>query len=105
MPFSTALLARFHWSRVALIVYWLNIVVMGGVLLIATEYGVRRDLFPEQARKTIARIVRRRVLGAQSLYFLALLPSVVDTHWSIAAIVLIQLNFVLAPPIPLLRQI
>lgn len=105
VPFSTALLARFHWSRVALIVYWMNIVVMGAALLIAMEYGIRRDLFPEHLRKTIARAVRRRVFGAQALYVLALLLGVVDTHWSIAAIVLFQLNFALAPPIPLLRQI
>jgi len=105
VPFSTALLARFHWSRVALIVYWLNIVIMGAVLLIAAEYGLRRDLFPERLRRTMARIVRRRVYGAQALYFLALLLSVADTHWSIAAIVAIQLNFALGPTIPLLRQV
>ncbi|TME19172.1 MAG: DUF1211 domain-containing protein, partial [Chloroflexi bacterium] len=35
IPFSTALLARFHWSRVALVVYWLNIFVLGaGVALV-----------------------------------------------------------------------
>lgn len=105
VPFSTQLLARFHWSRLALIVYWLNIAVMGIVLLIGLEYGLRSGVFPEDHRKTVARFFRRRVLGAQSLYLVAMLLCFVDTHLSIAAFVAIQLNFVIAPPIPFLRDI
>lgn len=105
VPFTTQLLARFHWSRTALVVYWLNIVVMGAVLLLAAEYGMRAGLFPRGQQELIIRLVRRRVYGAQALYFVALLLSVFDTHWSIAMIVTIQLNFATAPPIPLLRRI
>lgn len=105
VPFTTQLLARFHWSRVALVAYWLNIVVMGYALLIGTEYGLRAGLFPKEAQQTTARLVRRRVYGAQALYLLAVLLSVFDTHWSIAVIVAIQLNFAVAPPIPFLRSI
>jgi uncharacterized membrane protein len=105
VPFSTALLARFHWSRVALIVYWLNIAVMGMLLLAAVEYGLRTGLFPEDHRAAVAMFFRRRVIGAQTLYLLATLLCFIDTHLSIAAIVAIQLNFVLAPPIPYLRNI
>jgi len=105
VPFSTQLLARFHWSRVALVFYWLNILVMGAALLIAAEYGARARLFPEDQVKTILHLVRRRVYAAQGLYLIAALLSVWDTHWSIAMIVGIQLNFALAPPIPFLRSI
>ena len=105
VPFTTQLLARFHWSRVALIVYWLNIVVMGTVLLIGAEYARRAGLFPAARAAELLRLVRRRVYWAQALYLLGLLLSVFDTHWSIAFIVAIQLNFALAPPIPLLRSI
>ena len=105
VPFSTQLLARFHWSRVALVLYWLNILVMGFALLAAVEYGLRAGIFPDEARKTIARLVRRRVYGAQLLYLVAMLVCVIDVHWSIALIVAIQLNFALAPPIPVLRSI
>ena len=105
VPFSTQLLARFHWSRVALIFYWLNIFVMGTTLLIAAEYGARARLFPADQVKTLLHLVRRRIYAAQGLYFIAALLSVWDTHWSIAMIVAIQLNFVLAPPIPFLRSI
>jgi uncharacterized membrane protein len=105
VPFSTALLARFHWSRVALVVYWLNIVVLGAVLLIAFEYGARAKLFPESDTASIAHLTRRRVIGAQTLYLLGMLLCIFDTHWSIAAIVLIQLNYAIAPRIPLLHRL
>lgn len=105
VPFSTQLLARFHWSRLALIVYWLNILVMGIVLLVALEYGLRKGVFPEDHRGVVASFFRRRVIGAQTLYIVAMLLCFVDTHLSIAAFVAIQLNFVIAPPIPFLRDI
>jgi TMEM175 potassium channel family protein len=105
VPFSTQLLARFHWSRIALIVYWLNILVMGTALLVGAEYAGRSGLFPREAAPTLLRLVRRRVYGAQALYLVGLLLSVFDPHWSIAFIVAIQLNFAIAPPIPLLRSI
>jgi len=105
VPFSTQLLARFHWSRIALLVYWLNIMVMGTVLLIGAEYAGRAGLFPKEAAPRLLRLVRRRVYGAQGLYLAGLLLSVIDTHWSIGFIVAIQLNFVFAPPIPFLRSI
>lgn len=105
VPFSTALLARFPWSRVALVIYWLNIAALGLGLLAGTEYGLRARLYPEEHREGVARFFRRRIYGAQSLYFIAMLLSIVDTRLSIAAFVLIQLNFVLAPPIPFLRSI
>ena len=105
IPFSTALLARFHWSRVALVVYWLNIFVLGAVLLLAFEYGARAGLFPEADRASIARLTRRRVYGAQALYLAAMLLCFIDTHLSIAAIVPIQLNYAVAPRIPLLHRL
>ena len=105
VPFTTLLLARFHWSRIALAVYWLNIVLMGLGLLIGAEYGLRRQLFRESMRETIKRVVRKRVYGAQALYLVAVLVGVLDTHWAIGAIVAIQLNFALAPGIPLLREL
>jgi uncharacterized membrane protein len=105
VPFSTQLLARFHWSRIALFVYWLNILVMGSVLLLGAEYAGRRNLFPKESAPNLLHLVRRRVYGAQALYVLGLLLSVFDTHLSIAFIVAIQLNFVIAPPIPILRSI
>lgn len=105
VPFTTQLLARFHSLHVALLIYWVNILVMGSMLLVGAEYAGRAGLFPADRAPALLHIVRRRVYGAQLLYLVGLLLSVFGTQWSIAFIVAIQLNFAFAPPIPLLRRI
>jgi len=105
IPFSTGMLARFHWSRVALIEYWLNIFVLGLALLAGAEYALRAHLFPETQVRTIIRAIRRRVYSAQLLYLLAMLLCIFDTHWSIGVIVAIQLNYAIAPRIAFLRRL
>ena len=53
----------------------------------------------------LARLMRGRILIAQSLYaFATALCFVFPTWVSIALIVLIQLNYVIAPRIPILRR-
>jgi uncharacterized membrane protein len=105
VPFSTQLLARYPGLKVALVEYWLNIVLLGSMLLAALEYGLRAGLFQDSARLEVARLFRGRILIAQALYAAAVLLCVVLPTWvSIAAIVLIQLNYVLAPRIPILER-
>ena len=105
VPFSTALLARFPTLRVALVEYWLNIVLLGVMLLFAAEYALHAHLFPEAERGDIARLIRGRIWIAQSLYAFATALCLVFPTWvSIALIVLIQLNYVLAPRIPFLHR-
>lgn len=105
VPFSTALLANFYQSRLALIEYWLNILVLGVLILAAAEYAARAGLFNEAAKGMIIRAVRRRVYIAQTLYLAATLLCVFDTRLSIGLIVLIQLNYAIAPRIPLLHRL
>jgi hypothetical protein len=53
----------------------------------------------------VARLFRGRILIAQALYAVATALSLVFSTWvSIALIVLIQLNYVIAPRIPILRR-
>ena len=105
VPFSTALLARFPALRVALVEYWLNIVLLGGMLLISAEYGLRAHLFQEADRNELAGLIRGRILIAQSLYAFATALSLFFPTWvSITLIVLVQLNYVLAPRIPILHR-
>lgn len=106
VPFSTALLANFWWLKVALVEYWLNIVLLGFMLLFAVEYGVRAHLFPSDREREVLRLIRGRVWIAQSFYALAVALSLVfhTTLVSIAGILLIQLNYVLAPRIPFLDR-
>lgn len=105
VPFSTLLLAHYYWLKVALFEYWLNIVLLGATLLAALEYGLRANLFLEEDRREMEPLMRGRILIAQSLYAAATLLSVVFPTWvSIALIFLVQLNYVLAPRIPILGR-
>jgi len=105
VPFSTLLLGSYYWLKVALVEYWLNILLLGAALFAGLEYGLRAGLFREENRHDIAYLMRGRILIAQSLYGAAVLLSVIFPTWvSIALIVLIQLNYVLAPRIPILNR-
>jgi len=105
VPFSTGLLANHYQSRIALIEYWLNILVLGVLILAAAEFAARAGLFDEAAKATIIGAVRRRVYIAQALYLAATLLCVFDTRLSIGLIVLIQLNYAIAPRIPVLHRL
>jgi uncharacterized membrane protein len=111
LPFTTGLLARFIEYRVALVVYWLNILVVGAAILVNLEYAVRSGLVRDDAdegelapRLAVA-AMRRRVYIAQSLYAFATVLCVINTFVSITLIVLVQLNYAIAPRIPLLNRL
>jgi uncharacterized membrane protein len=105
VPFSTNLLANFYQSRLALIEYWLNILVLGALILTAAEYATRAGFFNEAAKSMIIGAVRRRVYIAQAMYFAATALCVFDTRLSIGLIVLIQLNYAIAPRVWFLHRI
>ncbi len=105
VPFSTLLLAHYYWLKVALVEYWLNIVLLGAALLAGLEYGLRAHLFQEEDRSDMAFLMRGRILIAQSLYAGATALCLIFPTWvSIALIILIQVNYVLAPRIPILHR-
>jgi uncharacterized membrane protein len=105
MPFSTALLAHYITFRVALVVYWGNIVLLGLALYITWSYTRKTGLTIDAVTPELDTAVRRRIVGAQSLYALAALLCIFNTWVSIAAIVMLQLNFVFAPRIRQLYKI
>jgi len=104
MPFSTALLGGFITYRLALVVYWLNILLGGLFLLISWQYAVRAKLLKEAATEAVQAAIRRRIVIAQLLYAFGALLCVFNTYVSIAVIVLVQLNYVFAPRIRWLYQ-
>jgi uncharacterized membrane protein len=105
VPFSTNLLANHYQLRLALIEYWLNILVLGALILAAAEYAARARLFNQANQGTILRAVRRRVYIAQALYLLATLLCIFDTRLSIGLMVAIQLNYAIAPRIAFLHRL
>jgi uncharacterized membrane protein len=96
-PFSTRLLAEYPTYRVALVAYWANIFLLGAALyvswLCALSLGLVRDDLPVAT----SRAIQRRIIIAQSLYACGALLCIVSTTWSIAAIVIVQLYYAIAP--------
>ena len=97
LPLSTRLLAEFIAYRGALGIYWLNILLPGAMLYWSWSYATRAGLVkadtPEEVRSSIC----RRILIAQSLYAAGAALCLISNWVSIAAIVLVQLNYAIAP--------
>ncbi len=97
MPLSTRLLAEFITYRAALLLYWLNIFVPGAMLYWSWAHATHAGLIKEDTPEEVSASICRRVLIAQSLYAAGAALCVINTWVSIAAIVLVQLNYVFAP--------
>lgn len=100
MPFSTTLLAEHVASRIALLVYWANVLLPGLLIYASWIYATRAGLLKDDVTPEISAALKRRVLIAQSLYAFGALLCVVNTYWSIGFIFLVQLNFAVAPRLP-----
>lgn len=97
MPFSTALLAAFITFRVALVVCWVNIVLLGTMLFVSWRYAQHAQLMKDELTTEIFAANERRIVIAQSLYAFGALLCIINTYVSIGFIVLVQLNYVIAP--------
>jgi uncharacterized membrane protein len=96
-PFTTSLLAEFIHYRTALLVYWFNILLLGLVLYWSWSYATRAHLLADDLPGEIHPAVTRRIVIAQSLYAAGAALCFINTYYSIAAIVLVQLNYAIAP--------
>ena len=97
MPFSTKLLAEFISYRTALVTYWGNIVFLGGILYGSWGYATRTKLLKAGTPAEASAAICRRILIAQSLYAFGALLCVFSTYLSIGFVILVQLNYVIAP--------
>lgn len=97
VPFSTSLLAEFIHYRTALAVYWFNIVLLGLTLFWSWSYAARRHLLSDDVPAEIHPAVIRRIVIAQTLYGCGAALCFLNTYYSIAAIVLVQVNYAIAP--------
>ena len=105
LPFSTALLAEFMGFRIALLVYWFNILIIGVALYITWSYAVSARLVKDEATADISAAVKRRIIIGQALYAFGALLCVVSTYASIAFILLVQVNYAVAPRLRLLYKL
>jgi TMEM175 potassium channel family protein len=97
MPFSTSLLAEFIAYRTAFLVYWVNILLLGLLLLASWKRARAGGLVDPEAPPAIDQAIVRRILVAQGLYALGALLCLIGTGWSIGFVVLVQLCYALAP--------
>jgi uncharacterized membrane protein len=105
MPFSTRLLAGFISYRSVLFAYWGNILLLGVVLFGSWRYARRAGLLQEEITLDRQCAIERRIVVAQGLYAFGACLCLWNTYASIAFIILVQLNFALAPRLPFLSEI
>ena len=96
-PFSTMLLAEFMVYRAALLVYWGNILLLGVILYGSWGYALRAGLVKDDIPADVPAAICRRIMIGQALYAAGALLCVISTYWSIAFILLVQLNYAVAP--------
>ena len=97
VPFSTRLLAEFINFKSALLAYWFNIFLLGAALYAAWGYATRAKLLKDDANSEMIAAMCHRIVTAQSLYAFGALLCIINPYWSIAFIVLVQLNYAVAP--------
>jgi uncharacterized membrane protein len=100
MPFSTRLLIEFLSYRTALLAYWVNILALGAVLYFSWGYATKASLVRKDIPAEVPPAICRRILIGQSLYAFGALLCVFNTYWSIAFIVLVQLNYAIGLRFP-----
>jgi TMEM175 potassium channel family protein len=97
MPLSTRLLGEFVHYRVAVGIYWINILASGAMLYRSWSHATHARLIKPDTPPEITNSICRRILIAQSLYAAGAALCLIHTWISIAAIVLVQLNYAVAP--------
>lgn len=97
MPLSTRLLAEFITYRTALGVYWLNIFVPGAMLFWSWSFATRHDLVKDDIPEDVKGSICRRIVIAQALYACGAALCFLSNWVSLGVIVLVQLNYAIAP--------
>jgi len=84
LPFSTRVLADFFEFRTAVALYWANILLCGLTIYFTWALAVARKLVRADCPPETDRAIRRRIVIAQSLYFLGGLIGLVHTLIGVA---------------------
>lgn len=96
-PFSTALLAEHTQYRIALLVYWVNILLLGWTLYWSWVCALGSGLVKNDISVHVSQAIKHRIIIAQSWYFFGALLCFFNPYWSIALILFVQLYYATAP--------
>jgi uncharacterized membrane protein len=95
LPFTTSILGSHIENKVAVILYWLNILALGLALLLHWNYAYRKKLLAldENNAALVHKAIRQRIIYAQAFYGLGAALCFVHPFLSLVVIFAIQLNY------------
>ncbi len=96
MPFSTSVLAEYGTYRLAVVVYWLNLLMLGVLLYTSVAVADRAGLVKEEMTGSIQSMHKNRIVAYQAGYAACAAFCVISTYLSIGLIFLMQLYSVLS---------
>ncbi|TPJ33745.1 TMEM175 family protein [Mesorhizobium sp. B2-8-3] len=105
LPFSTDLLADFLEFRLAVLVYWLNLLMLGLTLLASWRYAEKNGFVAEGVDAQTTRTVYLRIVKAQILWAIGAALCLISPLLSVGFILVVQLVYATAPRSSLLRHI
>jgi uncharacterized membrane protein len=105
LPFSTDLLADFLEFRTAVLVYWLNLLMLGITLFASWRYAVNTGLVAEDVDAETRRTVNVRNVKAQILWAVGAALCLISPLLSIGFILIVQLIYAAALGGSFLRKI
>ena len=93
LPFTSDVLSHHIENKFSILLYWLNLLVMGVMLFVHWIYAERKGLLKGENIGEASHAIKRRVITAQSLYTLGAALCFINTYLSLFFIVAVQLNF------------
>jgi uncharacterized membrane protein len=105
LPFSTRLLADFFTFRAAFLIYWANILLAGVSVYATWAYAERAKLIRDEAPADVSRAIRGRIVVAQTLYGVGALVGLISVPLGMILIIAVQLNYAIAPRLPILSKL
>lgn len=105
LPFSTDLLADFLEFRTAVIVYWLNLLMLGVTLFASWWYADKNSFLAEDVDAETKRAVYMRIVKAQILWAVGAALCLISPLLSVGFILVVQLTYALALRSSLLRKL
>ncbi|TPK23007.1 DUF1211 domain-containing protein [Mesorhizobium sp. B2-5-9] len=105
LPFSTDLLADFLEFRTAVLVYWLNLLMLGITLFVSWWYAEKSGLVAEDVDAETKRTVYLRIVKAQILWAVGAALCLITPLASVGFILVVQLIYAATPNVKWVRRI
>ena len=105
LPFSTDLLADFLEFKTAVIVYWLNLLMLGVTLFASWRYAEKNGLVAEDVDAETRRTVYMRIVKAQILWAVGAALCLITPLLSVGFILVVQLVYAVTPGAKWVRRI